>query len=939
MIYAYTYSYAAAMMAALEPCLDNLSFWQGDNDFASNLVENKVDGGSSIAVIGGNILVADGITSSIKTTGLKDIDQQYYYYAVKIKTPPVLKDQGISGHSYAGSANRSGFYIVGTTLNFIWQLVSKTINVNVNTLITTSTVYDAVVIIDRLGNLEFWLDGTRIDALTSDVDEGTLTLETFANDFRVMSYGTSANTDLASFASNCEYFHVKYGSGQLTLAELQDSSLIKANIYDSNFSEGKGNVNYNKSNGAEYVILGSTWDISNEQKTFNHQEGFDLWQNDSDENFLRVPFTNDDDSIKTYGDTITGYSFVARCISEVNIWNRSESSFELPESGVLDVEGIKNSLNVGSTLFFRKINDKRLVQKLFATPIEEELGTYGYRDELTSNLSQARGSNYMQFVSADENYIELYDLEYDNGDVISFFAKSDVPATDAYIMSNSSARQIKFAGGTNNFVTFISDNFLTFATGVDVSTWNHYSLHLESTRIGLSVNNGAINWQNTTNLDNNAAKWIARQSSVYSDISLFGFQWVDINGNYKVKFDLIEGYGVPYDTSSLNKFARACTANWSYDESLNPLALINGIRYENTHVNVIVLAGQSNAVGDPDMISLGLPYVEPIGQLKASCEAGVYYDLGSIKLNNSSQGSVELKASLRLLENDEKVLFIKVAFPGSEIADWQKGQLRYTEFETCVNRAKADLTALGLTYTIREFWWLQGESDASDTIKANSYSANFQSMYNNMIGDGLIPIGLNIRIAKLSNTPYAFESVINSQYEDIINTYQGSLIETSSFAKQVDNIHYTPESYIGLGDSFADVYLAENYQIVQTETKQLIPAFTNILSADNKDLDITDQSGFGDVGAIIDNIKGLANGATFEEIKELSSDNYDIVSSEKEITSLQVYNTGERAIDRVLDYSIAPTEDCGIKTLKYVEWLVVNRGNVVLNNNNIVIKK
>ena len=235
----------------LKPCLKNLSFWQGDNDYANNQVLNQVEGGSSIAALGGSTMIGDGSTTSIKAEGYKTIDQQYYYFAAKITTPATLKDQGIIGHSYAGSANRSGFYIVGSTLNFIWQLTGKAINVNVNTLISGATTYDAIVTLDRLGNLEFWLDGTKLDVLTTSINEGSVTSETFPNDLRIASYGTTTNTDLAALASNSEYFHVKFGSGQLTAEELADSSLIEANIYDSCFSESDGALQYNKADGTE----------------------------------------------------------------------------------------------------------------------------------------------------------------------------------------------------------------------------------------------------------------------------------------------------------------------------------------------------------------------------------------------------------------------------------------------------------------------------------------------------------------------------------------------------------------------------------------------------------------------------------------------------------------------------------------------------------------
>jgi hypothetical protein len=84
------------------------------------------------------------------------------------------------------------------------------------------------------------------------------------------------------------------------------------------FTECNGDIVYDKSDNANHVTLFNTddafWDVGN-VKPINIIYGFDKWTLDSDSTKIRrVPFDNNGDSIKTDGDTITGYTWVSRNI-------------------------------------------------------------------------------------------------------------------------------------------------------------------------------------------------------------------------------------------------------------------------------------------------------------------------------------------------------------------------------------------------------------------------------------------------------------------------------------------------------------------------------------------------------------------------------------------------------------------------------------------------
>jgi len=106
-------------------------------------------------------------------------------------------------------------------------------------------------------------------------------------------------------------------------------------IYRCNFGEGDGSKIFNRVDGSEHLVNGALtnfWGTSDTQIPYNQLNGFDLWENDSTSELLRVPFDVNGDSIKTDGDTLTGYTWLSvHSGSDTKLVN-SESTYLQPEA-------------------------------------------------------------------------------------------------------------------------------------------------------------------------------------------------------------------------------------------------------------------------------------------------------------------------------------------------------------------------------------------------------------------------------------------------------------------------------------------------------------------------------------------------------------------------------------------------------------------------------
>jgi len=133
---------------------------------------------------------------------------------------------------------------------------------------------------------------------------------------------------------------VLLGTGWITKLTLTNSTTKVNSVYT--FAEGDGVTVYdtgtNKNHG-ELVSYSHTQKDADTVTPHNFINGFDKWINDSTSAVLRVPFGSDGTSIKTSGDTVTGYTWASRNPYFKGYHNDAETKvmqYKTPEMTALD---------------------------------------------------------------------------------------------------------------------------------------------------------------------------------------------------------------------------------------------------------------------------------------------------------------------------------------------------------------------------------------------------------------------------------------------------------------------------------------------------------------------------------------------------------------------------------------------------------------------------
>lgn len=132
--------------------------------------------------------------------------------------------------------------------------------------------------------------------------------------------GTTWSGDSAADISLSGYLNGLFGTVNISYSRFMYRNSMKE--YDIMFSTGAENIAYDvapASNGrqpANCTLMNITeatfWGTDSESMHYNLFNGFDLWQNDTTDAYLRVPFDNTGNSILTEGDTLSGYTWVSR---------------------------------------------------------------------------------------------------------------------------------------------------------------------------------------------------------------------------------------------------------------------------------------------------------------------------------------------------------------------------------------------------------------------------------------------------------------------------------------------------------------------------------------------------------------------------------------------------------------------------------------------------
>jgi len=162
-------------------------------------------------------------------------------------------------------------------------------------------------------------------------------------------------------------------------------------------------------------------------------------------------------------------------------------------------------------------------------------------------------------------------------------------------------------------------------------------------------------------------------------------------------------------------------------------------------------------------------------------------------------------------EIGEDVYLVKHSKGGTTLAhDWNP-ELSNSLYHSLTARVFKSVFELGTNYEISGFFWMQGENDSIVSNYAFNYFSNLTNLINRLRIDFNTPNMPFILGMIHPNNNWPFVNVIRQAQTNIVlelpfvSSYDTS--ELSVCGSQVcDNVHYTPESIICLGEEFSDLW-------------------------------------------------------------------------------------------------------------------------------------
>jgi cysteine-rich repeat protein len=260
-------------------------------------------------------------------------------------------------------------------------------------------------------------------------------------------------------------------------------------------------------------------------------------------------------------------------------------------------------------------------------------------------------------------------------------------------------------------------------------------------------------------------------------------------------------------------------------------------------VMVFIVAGQSNAVGyGSDATLLPPPLDAPQADVRFRFDEGPFFALANPSLRiTSGEGLIPLQfqtdpSSLtfagpidgfgpeiklgRVLADASslEVAIVKFAVSGSSLAgDWNpatSGSL-YHQMRTDVAGALAALASAGDSGQVAGVFWMQGEADAMASGTAAAYEANLTSFIGQLRADfgstGLPFVfgRINVNIDTSCCFSFPFKNEVRTAQANVASAVpRTAMVDTDDLPLISDTLHFTAAGQLGLGERFANAYLA-----------------------------------------------------------------------------------------------------------------------------------
>jgi hypothetical protein len=255
------------------------------------------------------------------------------------------------------------------------------------------------------------------------------------------------------------------------------------------------------------------------------------------------------------------------------------------------------------------------------------------------------------------------------------------------------------------------------------------------------------------------------------------------------------------------------------------MMLVYASAFSQTHLKIIIMAGQSNMVGNGGNTLLPANLQATQTNVKIYCNGtfdnsvlnqwlNVMPGMGSWVQGKSPSPAFGSEVSFaKGISGDypnDNFAIIKCAYSGTEMATrWRPpssggtvGDL-YSNLISTVNTAINNLGP-GYTYEIAGMCWMQGESDAMNNNYANEYQSNLTNFIKDVRSAFQVP-NMPFVLAKIgtSTTEMPFNAIVRQAQTNVAvaGSYMG-IFDTQAYP--TGGLHYYSDGYISLGYDFAN---------------------------------------------------------------------------------------------------------------------------------------
>lgn len=254
-------------------------------------------------------------------------------------------------------------------------------------------------------------------------------------------------------------------------------------------------------------------------------------------------------------------------------------------------------------------------------------------------------------------------------------------------------------------------------------------------------------------------------------------------------------------------------------------------------IKVILLAGQSNMEGhdspwselsqetinkyrknhDNVKINYDCTYEKTYEGGVANTSNGEFVDVdfGQGRNENLFGPEVGIASYLGAHDPNQQYYLIKSCEGSSSLAvQWAIDGTCYKTFVDDVSASIKKLEEKKANFQITGFMWMQGEHDADTTEHANAYKARMLGLINriNLAFKPYLPsYGISLIDAGITTDGmWTFADTVNNAKKEIVasNAKYRYVSDSETLPKHAPGYHYSPESYLKLGERFAEEYLS-----------------------------------------------------------------------------------------------------------------------------------